>query len=66
MAAQSSQFICTTFRHEFLTRASAFIGITFAQRVSHAQEVSFDDAKSFVTAVEEEGSETENMTSQAD
>ena len=43
-----SQFICTTFRPELAKRASAAVGVKFANRVSHAEKVALTAALAFV------------------
>jgi chromosome segregation ATPase len=48
MVKQSCQFICTTFRHEFLAKANHFIGIQIRNHVSHAMIVSPEEAMNFI------------------
>jgi structural maintenance of chromosome 3 (chondroitin sulfate proteoglycan 6) len=42
------QFVCTTFRKEFVSRADQFIGVRFSGQASHASVIDKQEALEFV------------------
>ena len=45
---QNAQFITTTFRRELLEHADQFYGVSFAEKVSHIQSITKEEALQFV------------------
>ena len=49
-----SQFLCTTFRKEFLAKADTLWGVKCLNNVSHISELTLEEAQDFIEALGED------------